>query len=310
MNSKIPNNSSSRAGRFKKKLVSENFLKFESQKVLISLNPFIDLHQSKKISDAEFVCSYILIFLSSRYPNTFLGAYKKTELIPGIKIKDLPFDFQKNIIKKIDPQTSLFDLFAQHSFKSTPFSVNRALVEWGKGNYGLELMFKIPKPLDVLKQQITGRRCVTTILDERLQNYILGERDALSFTMHDLIHADHFYFHNESFEGQVGFYNLLYRSFDYFDLRDKNFADEFEYLISDMNAYAVHLMKCLKSAMIHYFNEDYFRAWLKLVDAPVELTLLNTNKYQPESMDLRIILWLKTFIQFPLSIKSPLRSNS
>jgi hypothetical protein len=310
MNSKIPNNSSSRAGRFKKKLVSENFLKFESQKVLISLSPFIDLHQSKKISDAEFVCSYILIFLSNRYPNTFLGAYKKTELIPGIKIKDLPFDFQKNIIKKIDPQMSLVDLFAQHSFKSTPYSVNRALVEWGKGNYGLELMFKIPKPLDVLKQQIMGRRCVTTISDERLQNYILGERDALSFTMHDLIHADHFYFHNESFEGQVGFYNLLYRSFDYFDLRDKNFADEFDYLISDMNAYAVHLMKCLKSAMIHYFDEDYFREWLKLVDAPVELTLLNTTKYQPESMDLKIILWLKTFIQSPLSIKIHAKSSS
>jgi hypothetical protein len=198
---------------------------------------------------------------------------------------------------------SLLDLFAQYSFKSTPYSVNRALVEWVNGNYGLELMFRIPKPKEVLKQQIMGRRCVTTITDDRLQNYILGERDALSFTMHDLIHADHFYYHNDCFEGQVGFYNLLYQSFDYFDLSKKKFTDEFEYLISDMNAYAVHLLKCLKSAMIHYFDEDYFQAWLKLVDAPVELTILNSNQYQPEIMDIKIILWLKTFIQSPLAVE-------
>lgn len=303
MNSVLPNKSSSRSGRFKKKLVTENLLQEEGSIIPSKIAPFLDLYQSHEISDVEFTASYILVFLCHRFPNTFLGAHKKSQIILGKKWNELPFNFDCNISNRLNKDLSVLDLFSQYTFRSTPSSVNRAVVEWANGNYGLELMFRIPKPREVLNQQILGRRCVTTIIDNRIEKYILGERDSLSFTMHDLIHADHFYNHNDCFEGQLGFYGLLHKSFDFFELSNDKFAGEFEYLISDMNAYAIHLLKCLKSAMIHYFNEDYFNEWSKIINAPKELNQLNTLHYMPQEMDKNILNWLKTFVQAPFAIE-------
>jgi hypothetical protein len=184
------------------------------------------------------------------------------------------------------------EIFANYALKSTPFAVNRAILEWSYGNYGLELMNRIPMPIEVLNQQKRGRRCVTTIVDHRISKYILGERDALSFTMHDLIHADHFYHNNECYQGQLGVYGLLASSIDYFDLSNDKFAAEFEYIIADMNAYAIHLLKCLKSAMVHYFSIDYFNSWCSLISAPAELYTLNSADYVPAEMDAVILRWL------------------
>ena len=295
MSRTTPNKSSSRAGRFKKKLVSENELLLESPIIRAKLAPFLELFSSLQISEAEFTASYIILFLSHRFPGAWLGSAGKFESVSGISWKELPFQFEPNIMKRLQNVNSLMDIFAGHALKSTPLSVNRAILEWNKGKYGLELMFRIPRPHEVLQQQKNGRRCVTTVVDEKISRYILGERDALSFTMHDLIHADHFYFHNECYEGQLGFYGLLDKTISYFDLSNKDFADEFEYVIADMNAYAVHLMKCLKSAMIHYFNEEYFQGWLTDLDAPLALYALNTDAYSPEVMDAEILAWLAKY---------------
>lgn len=288
-----PIKTSSRAGRFKKKLVSENELLLEAPVVRARLAPFQELFASGKLTQAEFTAAYILVFLSHRFPGTWLGSGVMTKT-PGISWRELPFEFESNIVKRLANVDSLMDIFS-FALKSTPKTVNRALLEWHKGPYCLELMFGIPSPAKVLQQQKLGRRCVTAICDDRLSGYILGERDALSFTMHDLIHADHFYHNNICYEGQLGFYGLLDKTISYFDLSNEAFAAEFEYVIADMNAYAIHLMKCLKSAMIHYFHEDYFRGWLLNLNAPVALYALNTPAYVPEEMDADILGWLSAF---------------
>jgi hypothetical protein len=113
--------------------------------------------------------------------------------------------------------------------------------------------------------------------------------------MHDLIHADHFYFDNHCYEGQLGFYGLMERTLTYFDLTHEKFAAEFDYVISDMNAYAIHLLKCLKSAMVFYFSEDYFRHWPADLNPPPALFLLNTPAYTPHTMDQEILDWLSAF---------------
>ena len=295
MSRTIPNKSSSRAGRFKKKLVTESELLLESPAVRAKLAPFLELFSSLQISEVEFTASYMIVFLSHRFPGAWLGSARAYESVPGKSWKDLPFEFEPNIKKRLEKVHSLMDIFAGFALKSTPLAVNRAILEWNNGNYGLELMFRIPRPHEVLQQQKNGRRCVTTLVDEKIGRYILGERDALSFTMHDLIHADHFYFHNECYEGQLGFYGLLDKTIGYFDLSHEAFANEFEYVISDMNAYAVHLMKCLKSAIIHYFNEDYFQGWLTGLDAPLAMYALNTPSYSPEVMDAEILAWLAKY---------------
>ncbi len=291
----LPNKSSSRAGRFKKKLVSEDDLLVEAPQMMVKLAPFQDLLQSSQISEAEFTACYLLSFLSYRFPGSWLGSKIESNKIAGISWRDLPFDFEPNIKKRLEKTESLQEIFANFSLKSTPQTVNRAIVKWSDGHYKLELMFRIPKPNEVLIQQKQGRRCVTALTDQRISKYILGERDALSFTMHDLIHADHFYHNNQCFEGQLGFYGLLDRTISYFDLSNEDFSHEFEYVIADMNAYAVHLMKCLKSAMIHYYDENYFSDWLADLKAPEALRALNTASYFPEKMDQEILDWLNLY---------------
>lgn len=295
MTEESPTKSSSRAGRFKKKLVSEEELLSEAPQIMAKVTPFYDLLVAGKITPIQFTASYIILYLSHRFPGTWAGAKKSHEVVNGIPWRELPFHFEPNINKRLEQVDTLEEIFAQFALKSTPLSVNRAILEWSRGHYALELMFRIPSPEEVLDQQKQGRRCVTCLIDRRISKYILGERDALSFTMHDLIHADHFYFHNECFQGQLGFYGLLYQTISYFDLSHEAFAAEFEYLIADMNAYAIHLMKCLKSAMLHYFSENYFKEWLKELNPPPALYHLNTAEYSPLEMDAEILTWLDQY---------------
>ena len=259
---------SSRAGRFKKKLVSLQELELEAPKVAARLKPILELFTQGKISAAEATAYYIIIILSHRFPKTWLGSKKApTGIEHGMRAPWKLLDLEANVIERLRGLESLGEIFDQFALKSTPLPVNRALLSWSAGTYPLELMFSIPSPLEVLAQQVQGRRCVTALTTEaRLKSYVLGERDALSFTMHDLIHADHFYHSPVSYQGQLGFYGLLELCLKEDHFRDlcgsKEFQWELDYFISDMNAYAVHLMKCLKSAIIHYGSREEYQEWL------------------------------------------------
>lgn len=261
------------------------------------LAPLHELFSSGKLSQADFVAAYIITYLSYRFPKNWPGARTGQHKIPGTDWRILPLQLEANVLERLKDTHSIQEIFANFALKSTPLSVNRAILEWANGRYGLELMFRIPSPREILDQQKVGRRCVTTLLDKRIHGYILGERDSLSFTMHDLIHADHFYHNNQCYQGQLGLYGLLDKTFSYFDLSHDGFKQEFEYIIADMNAYAIHLLKCLKSAMIHYFNDDYFVGWATMVEAPKELFALNTTDYDPASMDHVLLSWLDSFRQ-------------
>jgi len=296
---------SSRSGRFKKKLVPPESLRKEAEEIELKFRPILQAYEGKKFSDAEFCTLYILTVLNYRFPYHWLGA-KRSPIqaqhkltLPISELEKLGIEFTDSIRKRLSSLETLGDIFNNFSLKSTPQTVNRSLLQWSMGLYGLVLMFRIPSAEEVLNQQKNAKRCVTVLWEKkRTENYILGERDALSFTMHDLIHADHFYFHNESFEGQLGFYGLLdfcMKRGDFNELMShQKFYDEFEYLISDMNAYAIHLMKCLKSALIFYHPEGdlFFRAWmnkLKLNSLQTKaFENLNTNLHTNE--DHQIIL--------------------
>ncbi|MGE3611772.1 MAG: hypothetical protein AB7I27_19440 [Bacteriovoracaceae bacterium] len=306
MNEKITIKSSSRSGRFKKKLVSEDLLKIEAPIIKNKLAPLLELYSSNKITQAEFCALYLITILSYRFPGTWIGA-KRPPL--GLShqlhflIKDIPFDFEENISSRLSQCSTIGDLLNQFALKSTPETVNRSLLMWSNQSYHLKLLFYIPLPAEVLEQQMSGKRCVTTLIQEdELSEYILGERDSLSFTMHDLIHADHFYHHNDCYQGQLGFYGLLAHTLKskYLDslLANKKFKHEFEYLISDMNAYAIHLLKCLKSAIIHYHPEKefFFLRWLDQLNLDSsELSCfkgLNTQEYRPETDDVVLLKFL------------------
>lgn len=287
----LPTKSSSRAGRFKKKLVDEAFLAEEAPVIEAKMAPFLELYRNDKLHASELVGLYVLTVLAYRFPGGWLGS-KRPPLAIAHQM-NFPLEklsFEPNIQKRLASFKTIGEVFAHFALKSTPETVNRALLSWSEGSYGLELMFRIPQPHEVLHQQKQGRRVVTLLTDKkRTQHFILGERDSLSFTMHDLIHADHFYHKNECFKGQLGFYGFLDHCMkeNHFEshLTNEKFASEFEYLIADMNAYAIHLFKCLKSALIffHPEGENFYQEWSQKLTQDTQeieaLDLLNTSSF-------------------------------
>jgi hypothetical protein len=308
MSKNLPTKSSSRGGRFKKKLVPEESLEKEAPVIQDRMAPVKAALLSGSISESEFAAIYIVSVLSFRYPGTWLGAKAIGPVVGQHKLNyqlaNLWPYFEPNIQKRLAGFTTVGEVFSHFALKSTPLTVNRAILQWSNGIYGLELMFRIPRPEEVLNQQKRGRRCVTVILEkEKASRLILGERDALGFTMHDLIHADHFYHNNHSYQGQLGFYGFLdfcvrEKHFELL-LQDEKFGLEFEYLIADMNAYAIHLLKCFKSALIHYHphKELYFHEWLARFelneDVSKAFTALNTQSYEEKTQDGVLLEYLK-----------------
>lgn len=307
--------SSSRAGRFKKKLVSEDKLISEAPLLEARLAPVLLLFHAKSISQAEFTTLSLIATLSLRSPGKWLGARAPTlqleHNLPFL-LKDIPWKLEDNVLKRLDSFSNLGDVLNHFALKSTPLAVNRALLHWSTNRYSLDLAFNIPSPVEVLKLQKHGRRCVTVLTkSENLKKYVLGERDSLSFTMHDLIHADHFYHDNTCFQGQLAFYGLLDYCSDqnHFPVQMQNpkFLAEFDYLISDMNAYAIHLMKCLKSALIfhHPEGEVFFEEWTRKIakhEPEIRaLLLLNQKSYVPEEQDHIILAMLENYKSAVLS---------
>jgi hypothetical protein len=289
---------SSRQGRFKKKLVSLDSLLVEAPSIEASLRPFVELYLNQKISAPELCGIYILLVQNFRRPYHFLGQ----EARPLLDRHEIHFPcanlpLHSFVLKKIG-HLSVGDVFNLFSLRSTPQSVNRALIEWSNKNYLLDLSFNIPSPFDVLTQQSLGKRCVSLLYKKNWSSkYILGERDALSFLYHDLIHADHFYFQNNCFESQISFYGFLEKEKIFFTelIKNPKFYHEFEYLIADMNAYPIHSLKCLKSAIIHYGSNEMYLSWIESFEVNSELRKLNTKDYLPERDDQLILGWLEKF---------------
>jgi len=289
---------SSRSGRFKKKLIGPEDLKIEAPLIEEKMKKFLEALRKNEISQVEFCSIYILTVLAHRHPFHFLGQKLSTEAKPHqLYFKCENLDLVPFIKNKIGHLT-IGELLSSYSLRSTPQTVNQSLLKWSTGEYPLVLMFRVPGPYEVLDQQTTGKRCVTVLTESKYtEKYILGERDALSFTMHDLIHADHFYQDQEIFEGQLGFYGLLQEHKNYFlPLCDhEKFYSEFEYLIADMNAYPIHSLKCLKSAVIYYHSEEIFNKWAECFNVKNELLRLNSIHYLPQLEDEKILNWLKEF---------------
>lgn len=296
---KRPSNSSSRAGRFKKRLVGPDALLDEAPILHQRISLLKSWLESAKINEPNFVALSIIATLSYRFPKTWLGS-RLPEILRGpeesFPIDLIPWEIEPKIKERLKNLGGIGDIFSQFALRSTPLSVNRSLLSWAKGEGQLRLFFHIPKPEEVLAQQVKGERCVSVLFKEsEISKYILGERDHLGFTLHDLIHADHFFRDNQHYQGQMDFYRLLQEGMKVGlfkeALKEEEFEREFEYLISDMNAYPIHLMKCLKSALVHYSpsGRNYFEEWVEQNSFSekmrIALSQLNTEAYEAVTQD-------------------------
>lgn len=281
-----------RSGSYKKVLIAEGLLGPNRQTLIKN----IDLITNLPIAPFELCTLYILLFLRIRHPKNWLQ--KKTQFNPlpneRLLLNIIPEEFNLTPWEKEKLQgLCAKDLFAHFNLKGIPLAVNRTILNWAEGLWNIELLTHIPSPRELLRMQVKNTRCITlTVNHNEIDQLVLSSRDPLSFVLHDLHHADHFFNQDESLKGQLGFYFLVNQIYDKPQLKkslkeDSQFKSEFEYVVSDMNAYVIHLFKCFKSAFIRtdaQSENPLFPQILEWWDMPQEAQLaahkLNTPEFQ------------------------------
>lgn len=265
-------------GGYRPALVDQIDLSNESIELIQDMQILIDNLSS--LSDQDVVSLYLLIYLNKRYPNNFLESSNKiidsnhskyaSTLSRSRQIAEFNIKWRNSKLKKrLDDHMTLFEFVNSFNLHSVPQSARYSLANWYlEENFKLVLFLnKIPTPRDVLEMQANAQRCVTVIYD-RLDRLVLGERDPLSFMLHDLVHA-YKMFHNEYLlKGQIGFSKAISillndeigsRLINELNENDKEFAHQFDYLISDMNSHWKHLFHYFKATLINAFKTKYNR---------------------------------------------------
>jgi hypothetical protein len=232
-----------RKGRYKKNLLLES----ECPGFALQMAPIAQAlrlrHTQNEISDAEFTAQFVLSAMQIIRPKDWKGSR----------------------LKSGEPQTAL-ETFETFLLRGLPLSVNRSFKGWTDGSYPLRLFFEVPSIDQVLGLQNNGVRCVTVLTESsELSTYVLQERDPISFTLHDLIHADHFFRDPHQAQVQVGFSRWLSELWSDPDLRNhlensRDFASQFEYACADMNSHGAHLVKYLKAIFCHHEQQDMLLA--------------------------------------------------
>ncbi|MFZ3231465.1 MAG: hypothetical protein WA160_14755 [Pseudobdellovibrio sp.] len=212
-------------------------------------------------SDVEKIKVWTVGLSCLRRPNDWFGGMRPIffESNDGfekssIKIKDLFFNTAIKWPLQIDPNIDLQSFLNYCRIKPLPESALRSLYKLGSNDYPLIITEHEPEPFELLNIQIHGKRVITFIENYQLwPEKTYGERDILSFIIHDLIHADHFFKDPIQRKGQIGFYKLIEKIQTDFELlsllKNAKFKSGFEYIISDMNSHPVHLLQTLKALL-------------------------------------------------------------
>lgn len=173
---------------------------------------------------------------------------------------------------KLSPQISIYEFCKTVRINPLPQAATRALYFFYVGHYPLEILCYEPRPLELLQFQIRGKRILTFNSNFQIWPTLkYGERDPLSFWLHDLIHAEHFFSDPINRQGQVGFYRFIQEILEHkiLDsiLLNADFNEAFSYLISDMNSHPIHLIKTFKALIdIHEKGLSTESLWQKVIN--------------------------------------------
>jgi hypothetical protein len=189
-----------------------------------------------------------------------------------------------------------FENFISHiQIKSIPEAALSGLFHFFKNDYDLVVLDYEPQPIEVLQLQIQNKRVLTFEKNSRLwPDTKYGERDVLSFLLHDLIHAEHFFSDPQKRDGQLCFYffieKVLAQNILNPLLLNSEFSKKFSYLISDMNSHVLHLLMTLKAIIDEAMPNDITSAdlWLKICqtnvassDLIIALSRMNSALFSP-----------------------------
>lgn len=306
-----------REGSFKEKLLDKGTLKSEASILFPILQELKEALSTKQISEAEFTALYILNYQLTRTPkNSLQGISRKISLQNNLKALELTlkeFLINKNLSLTLNHilqsrednllKLSLYEIF-ELNFKGLPRKMNHAILHWLKGSWSIKLFFHIPSALEILALQKNGSRCVSALTSlNSLSNHILDKRDALSFVVHDLEHAVNFFQVENLRDGQIGFYHFIDQLLKEEWVKNlianttsdkKELIHQLDYVIADMNAYSVHLLKYLYGILkkFHHavFQNDnklelHWNQFIFKLTLPAELTDALINIQNPRLED-------------------------
>jgi hypothetical protein len=228
-----------RKGRYKKNFLPPEQCPEFAQIFAPQIQNPLRLFERNELSAAEFAAEYLFLAFRLLKPQSWKGAR----------------------LQKGEAGSAL-DHFRKFSFRGVPLSANRSLLSWHQGVYQLQLFFEVPDTLTVLQMQSRGIRCVTCLVgSQELGRYVMQERDPISFTLHDLIHADHFLANPLQRQVQVGFSRWMRELYSQEKLRlalaqNPQLASQFEYACADMNSNGAHLVKYLKAIFCIQNHQD------------------------------------------------------
>jgi hypothetical protein len=187
--------------------------------------------------------------------------------------------FQKISIlwpKNVSQEISILDFLKTVMIKPIPEAAMSGLFHFFTGLYDLEILSYEPRPAEILNYQIQNKRILTFDSNYKLwPEKIYGQRDVLSFLLHDFIHAEHFLSDPQNHQCQIGFYKFIQKILDHKILKDMllttEFNAQFSYLISDMNSHVVHLLKTLHAIIFQQQSKssdpmNVSEIWLEIVE--------------------------------------------
>jgi hypothetical protein len=223
-------------------------------------------------SPALWVGVYLLLENRKNYPERWWGSKRASTLpvlshpqVCDLPLQKLPLDWTPRELKLGLRNLTFLELSQRFSFHKTPLAAVRSLELWTMGEYPIVLYHRIPSVLEVLELQKEGKRCVSLFEDFSCPpRTILEKYTPLSFAIHDLVHAHHFFSARDWRAGQCHFYQHLY---DWWvkgaldEIQTSSQSKSLEYLMSDMNSHPIHLWKCLR-AICDDFHPQYWETLL------------------------------------------------
>lgn len=250
-----------RAGRFRHQLINQTFVGSPTFNELEdALCHFHTQWRKGNLTDPEWTAVYLVLFGIFHRPRNFIGGSlnRKTNCAAGTLTNKRflsYFALAPTWAKHFPPEQKFLETVCNRSLRSIPLTVNKTLAAWSLGNYPLLLREDIPSVDEVLEMQTQGRRCVSVLMDPRLLRSFFDGRDAMSFAIHDLLHADHFFHDPVQARAQIEFLRRLQRAAHIDFLRDTRASDttfraDWEYLIADMNTVPLHLFKTFKAFIL------------------------------------------------------------
>lgn len=266
--------SASRSGRYRKILFEPSALQVFAPRLE---RAFAELTVRDGLTAPDLVSAGLLLMLACRRPD----ALQKRGRIEGPPRPPLPSTAQPasftaddlhDHAQRHDLPSQAFAPFCgqgltlavllRHTqWRGIPDAARSALLAWRDGQYPLQLHFGIPASDMVFDLQKQGQRCITFFLRAEEMSALHHERDALSFVVHDLMHAHAFYADPVRMRQQVGFYHWLDKARRVPALAERlshspAFSDSWEYIVSDMNSYCGHLLKTLHASIVSHSPPD------------------------------------------------------